>query len=94
MKLIDVTEFLDNKISIREDEIVITYYELRVKIGLSETETTVFLSYCRTRLKNLGYRVYTTGQQFTYKNAHRIVQINELMIAIKNNQDIKKSILP
>lgn len=85
MRLKDVTVFLDSKIAVREDEIVITYYELRVKMGLSETETTAFLSYCRTRLKDLGYKVYTTAQQFTYKNAHRTVQINELMIAIKED---------
>ena len=86
MRLVDVTAFLDNKIDVREDEIVITYYELRVKMGLSETETTAFLSYCRTRLKNLGYKVYTTGQQFQHQNAHRTVQINELMIAIKEEK--------
>ena len=86
MRLVDVTAFLDNKIVVREDEIVITYYELRVKMELSETETTSFLSYCRTRLKNLGYKVYTTGQQVQHQNAHRTVQINELMIAIKEER--------
>ena len=86
MRLTDVTVFLDSKIAVREDEIVITYYELRVKMGLSETETTAFLSYCTTRLKNLGYKVYTTGQQFQHQKAHRTVQTNELMIAIKEEK--------
>ena len=34
-------------------------------------------------IENKGYNVYFTGVRFVYQNANRLVQPNELMIAIK-----------
>ena len=36
--------------------------------------------------ENNGYKVYFTDDKFTYENADRTVQSNELMIAIKENK--------
>lgn len=58
MTIQELTEFLDNKILQNENEIVITFYELRVKMNLSEKDTDYFLKLCRARFQNLGYKVY------------------------------------
>lgn len=85
MTIQDITNYLDNKISQNKEEIRITFYELRVKYNLSELEIDRFLALCKIRLENMGYKVFFTGAKFTFKNINRIVQPNELMIAIKEN---------
>ena len=84
MTMQEITEFLDKKIKKNQKEIIITFYEMRVKNNLSESETDTFLALCKTRLENMGYQVFFTGAKFMYKNATRTVQDNELMIAIKD----------
>lgn len=86
MTMQDITDYLDNKIAEKPNEIVITFYEIRVKKNLSEEETDIFLANCKTRLENFGYQVFFTGARFTYNNCNRTVQDNELMIAIKEKQ--------
>ena len=83
MTMQDITDFLDNKIKKNENEIVITFYEIRVKSNLSEAETDDFLAFCKIRLENMGYQVFFTGAKFVFQNANRTVQPNQLMIAIK-----------
>ena len=78
-----VESLLNEKMIINENEIVFTYYELRVKHNLSEEQVDEFLALCKTRLENIDYKVYFTGAKFTYKNASRTVQDNELMVAIR-----------
>lgn len=78
-----VEEYLNYKISQNEYEIIYTFYELRVKNNLSEEEIDEFLRLNKIRLENLGYKVYFTGAKFVFKNANRIVQSNQYMIAIK-----------
>ena len=81
------TQFVENlineKMIINENEIIFTFYELRVKHNLSEEQVDEFLALCKTRLENLDYKVYFTGAKFTYQNANRTVQDNEFMIAIR-----------
>ena len=86
MTMQDITNFLDNKIKKNENEIVVTFYEIRIKNNLSETETDDFLAFCKTRLENMGYQVFFTGAKFVFQNANRTVQPNELMVAIKEQQ--------
>ena len=64
-----------------------SFYEIRIKYNLSEQETDRFLELTRTRLQNDGYKVYFTDTKFVYKNANMTVQPNELMIAIKEEQE-------
>ena len=78
-----VEEYLNYKISQNANEIIYTFYELRVKNNLSEEEIDEFLRLNKIRLENLGYKVYFTGAKFVYRNANRTVQSNEYMIAIK-----------
>ena len=83
MTMQNITDFLDKKITENENEIIITFYELRVKMNLSEEETNIFLDYCKTRLENIGYHIYFKDTEFFYNDIIREVKDNELMIAIK-----------
>lgn len=83
MTMQEIAEYINNKIEQNENEIVITFYEIRVKMNLSEEEANYFLSLCRARFENLGYTVFVTGDKFVYANANRTVQSNQLIIAIK-----------
>ena len=65
------------------DYIRYTFYELRVKYNCSEKEVDEILEINKNYFKNKGYNVYFTGARFVYQNANRLVQPNELMIAIK-----------
>ena len=60
-----------------------TFYELRVKYNRSEKEVDEILEINKNYFENKGYNVYFTGARFVYQNANRLVQPNELMIAIK-----------
>ena len=50
MTMQDITNYLDNKIAKNSNEIVVTFYEARVKMNLSEEETDNLLANCKTRL--------------------------------------------
>lgn len=64
-----------------------TYYELRVKYDRSEDEVDEILEISKNYFENKNYRVYFTGARFEYQNANRMVQPNELMIAIKDDKE-------
>ncbi len=83
----DLKQFIIELISRKEEEneqfIKYTFYELRVKHNLTEQEVNEVLKISKDYFRNKGYKVYLTKERFEYKNAYRIVQDNELMIAIK-----------
>lgn len=78
-----VEDYIQDKINKNENEIIYTFYELRVKNNLSEKEVDEFLKLNKIRLENLGYKVFFTGAKFVYQNANRTVQPNQFMVAIK-----------
>ena len=86
IKLIENT--LKDKIKSNPNYIRYTFYELRVKYNLSEKDTDRFLFLIRTKLENESYRVYFTGAKFEYCGAKIQVQDNELMIAVKEMDNI------
>ena len=86
MTLDFITDYINKKIIENENVIRYTFYELRVKNNMSEEDVNRFLELNKTYLENIGYEVYFTGAKFTYENANRMVQPNELMIAIKENK--------
>ncbi len=75
--------YINKKIEENENYIKYTFYELRVKNNLSEKELDKFLKINKDYFENKNYNVYFTGAKFVYQNANRMVQPNELMIAIK-----------
>ena len=78
-----VTDYIDKKLKENENFIRYTFYELTVKNNLSAEDVDEFLRINRDYFENKGYKVYFTNARFTYQNANRLVQPNELMIAIK-----------
>lgn len=83
MAIQEITEYLDEKINKDENILKITFYEARIKLNLSEDETQEFLKLCKTRLENLGYQVFFTGARYMYQGENKVVETNELMVAIK-----------
>ncbi len=84
MTLEYITEYIDRKISVNENVIKITFYELRIKENLSEEDTFLFLKMSKRRLRNLGYSIYETGEKYLYDGKEQTVDINILYVAIKN----------
>lgn len=78
-------KYITNKINENENIIRYSFYEIRVKMNMEETDVDKFLKCSRDILEDLDYKVYFTGAKFVYENANRTVQDNELMIAIKDN---------
>ncbi len=46
-------------------------------------ESNRFLKLIKTKLENLKYRVYTTGEMYIFDNHSKVVEENELLVAIK-----------
>lgn len=83
MDLRTVDSYLNHKLDENSDFILLTFYELRIKLDLSKADTNEFLNLSAIRLKNIGYNVYFTGQGYEYNDKHQIVKDNELLVAIK-----------
>ena len=79
-----ITEYLDRKIEENENYIIATFYDLKVHHNLSDDELEIFLQLMQTKLVNMGYLVYFTGARYKYKNENRIVESNEILVAIKD----------
>ncbi len=80
-----VIEYINKKLQENENYIRYTFYELKVKNNLTEAEIQTFLEINKNYFENKGYNVYFTGAKFVYQNCNRIVESNELMIAIKED---------
>ena len=85
-----VTDYINKKIQENEDYIRYTFYELKVTNNLTDEELQIFLEMNKNYFENKGYKVYFTGAKFIYKNCKRIVESNELMIAIKEEKRKEK----
>ncbi len=81
--LADITEYLDNKIEKNHQKVVFTFYELRIKMDLTEPTIEKFLRLSETRLINLGYRTYKVGDVYDYQGEKQTVKENELLVAVK-----------
>ena len=84
-------KFIFDYIELKEQEnsefIRYSYYELKIKSNLTDEEIDRFLKVNRDYFENHNYRVYFTGARYEYKGAFQNVQANELMIAIKEEQE-------
>ena len=79
-----IINFIEEKEKENENYIRYTYYELKVKKGLTENQIDEVLRVSRDYFENKGYNVYFTNAEFEFQNAKRRVEINEYMIAIKS----------
>ena len=78
-----VGKIIDEKQEQNDKYIVFSFFELRIKYNLTEEQISEFLKLSKNRLENTKYKVYFTGEEFTYQGRTKKVQDNELMIAIK-----------
>ena len=80
------TQFIENywQDKLGEDCIVCTFYDLRVKHNLSESEVAEFLQLSRNKLENNGYDVYFTGAKYKYHGEEKVVETNQYIVAIKD----------
>ena len=87
----ELFEFVENYIAdkIVENKKIVryTYYELKVKLNLSEKELNIFLRCSKIILEELNYQVFFTGARFKFENADRIVETNEFLIGIKDEEN-------
>ena len=60
-----------------------SYYELKVKYGLTEEQIDEVLRVSRDYFENKGYKVYFTNAEFEWYGQKRKVESNDYMIAIK-----------
>lgn len=83
-------KFIFDYISRKEQEnsefIRYTFFELKIKNNLSDEEIDRFLKVNRDYFENHNFKVYFTGARYEYKGGFQNVQANELMIAIKEEQ--------
>ena len=78
-----VEDYLTKKLNKNENYVVCTFYDLRIKHNLSEQEVNEFLILSRNKLENNGFKVFFTGAKYIYQDTNRVVEDNELMVAIK-----------
>ena len=78
--------YINEKLKQNSDEVRYSYFEVAVKMGADEDDIDRFLVCSRIILECLNFKVYFTGAKFEYKNAKRTVESNELMIAVKDEE--------
>ena len=59
-----VDDFLRQKLNENGNIIICTYYEINLKLDISENDENSFLIYVREKLENLGYDVYFTNSKY------------------------------
>lgn len=78
-----ISNYIDKKINENPRFIRFTFYELRVKENLSESDMLYLISLAAQRLSNNRYSLYRIGQTYTVEGQTKVVESNELLIAIK-----------
>ena len=80
------TTLIEKKIN-NQNYIRYSFYEINVKYpkeyGIEKQDLGMFLKKKKKRLKEENYHIYTEGQKFEYDNAKRVVESNEILVAIK-----------
>lgn len=78
-----IEKYVQEKNEKNEKLIKFSFFEVRVKMDISEKQDELFIDLCKNKLENIGYTVYLEGERFIFENANRMVQDNEVIIAIK-----------
>ncbi len=79
-----IADFINRKEAESKDKNYInySYYELKVKEGLTESEIDELLKVSRDYFEERNYSVYFTNAEFEYNGQIRKVESNNYMIAI------------
>lgn len=84
MNLKEIELFINDKLNNDREKIVISYYELKIKRNLENTELFGVLHLISEELEKRGYKTYRTGQKYIFNNKKYTVESNELLIGIRN----------
>ena len=68
-----------------------TFYEVIVDHNLPQKAEIIFDSLIRNKLNNLGYKVYFSNTEYEFEGQKRVVEKNELVIAIKKVEERKQT---
>ena len=85
MTLLEIDKIINEKIEENEKKIIFSFFELRIKENLNKEETSNFLVLAKTKLENLNYLVYKTGQSYIYNGEEKVVEENQLLVALKKH---------
>lgn len=83
MTLAFLDDMINQKMTQDEECVVFTFYELRVKSNLSTEDAQIAIHLAKQKLENNNYKVYTTGDEYIFKGENKVVQNNQLLVAIK-----------
>ena len=83
MTLEFIDNYLNSKLAQNKEIIRFSFYEVRMKLNLSEEDSIIFLQLIAQKLMNTGYLVYKTGEEYTYNSHKYTIQDNELLVAIR-----------
>ncbi len=83
MTLEFIDNYLNSKLAQNKEIIRFSFYEVRMKLNLSEEDSIIFLQLIAQKLMNTGYLVYKTGEEYTYNGQKYTIQDNELLVAIR-----------
>lgn len=83
MNLIEITDLIEQKIEQNPNKIVFSFFEMKIKLELSDSVIEASMDLIATRLTNIGYKVYKTGDTYMFQNNKYIVETNELLVATK-----------
>lgn len=84
MTLEFLNELIENKINQNKYFIQFTFYELIVKHNLPKDSSDSVTELIKQKLINYGYKVYVTGESYTFNSTTYTIPINILLIAIKS----------
>ncbi len=83
MNLIEITDLIEHKIEQNPNKIVFSFFEMKIKLGLSDSVIEATIDLIATRLTNIGYKVHKTGETYIFQDNKYIVETNELLVGIK-----------
>ena len=86
-KNFDTVGYIHKKIDENPDYVRVTYYEIIVKENLPKEQENEFLEQAREIFEDEGFKVYFSGAKYTYENAYRSVQSNELIVAVREDEN-------
>ena len=78
-----IEKTLNEKLEQDSNFIRYTFFEIMVKYNLSKSDENIFDLLIENKLRNLDYKVYFRGEEYEYEGKTKIVEDNEILIAIK-----------
>lgn len=83
MNIEKIDNYINDKLKNKDNLIKFRFYEVRVTLGVCENDVNIFLRRAKNMLEDEGYNVYFTGAKYTYCGIRKLVEDNEMIVAIK-----------